>query len=397
MVTLYRRHLNDCKDKRPRGDRKWTKCGCPIWATGTLDRWVRESIGTVNWKKAEQQVAQAIVRGTWEAIPEGTTGSVPSAVGMSVEDVCQKFLNDATDGRHLSKETVKKYTLLLRRLKEFAALRSIDSFSAITTDHVRMFRETWKLSPRTAMKHLELLKSFFRFATENKWIPENVAKPVRAPKPKDTQAMPFTQEEMKRIYEACDMIDPSFGHHRYADGITRDELLTFILVLRYSGLRIGDTSLLDTDRVQDGRIFLYQQKTGQHVYAPLPPMLIERLSAIRLRHGKYFFVAGDSFDPEIVSEIWRNKIARVCKMAGIEKGNPHRFRHTFAVELLLAGTPLATVSMLLGHTSIKTTERHYSAWTRSRQQHLEAEVAKTWEGADILKRPANVIMFKKKG
>jgi hypothetical protein len=37
------------------------------------------------------------------------------------------------------------------------------------------------------------------------------------------------------------------------------------------------------------------------------------------------------------------------------------------------------VSVLLGHSSIKVTERHCSPWVRDRQEQLEAEVRRTWE------------------
>lgn len=37
----------------------------------------------------------------------------------------------------------------------------------------------------------------------------------------------------------------------------------------------------------------------------------------------------------------------------------HRFRDAFAVELLLAGGPIERVSILLGHQSVRVTERHY--------------------------------------
>ncbi|MFZ1974935.1 MAG: hypothetical protein WAU89_18970, partial [Candidatus Acidiferrales bacterium] len=52
----------------------------------------------------------------------------------------------------------------------------------------------------------------------------------------------------------------------------------------------------------------------------------------------------------------------------------HRWRDTFAVELLLARVPLADVSVLLGHQSIKVTERHYSPWVIARQEQLEETV-----------------------
>jgi len=38
----------------------------------------------------------------------------------------------------------------------------------------------------------------------------------------------------------------------------------------------------------------------------------------------------------------------------------HRFRDTFAVELLLAGVPLDRVSIFLSYSSIRITERHYA-------------------------------------
>jgi integrase len=36
------------------------------------------------------------------------------------------------------------------------------------------------------------------------------------------------------------------------------------------------------------------------------------------------------------------------------------FRETFGVELLLAGIPIERVSVLLGHQSVKVTEKHYN-------------------------------------
>ncbi len=49
-----------------------------------------------------------------------------------------------------------------------------------------------------------------------------------------------------------------------------------------------------------------------------------------------------------------------------------------SVGLLEKGVDLKTVSMLLGHTSIKTTEKHYAPWVRSRQIALEAAVQATF-------------------
>ena len=54
------------------------------------------------------------------------------------------------------------------------------------------------------------------------------------------------------------------------------------------------------------------------------------------------------------------------------------------MELLLAGMPIERVSILLGHQSVRVTERHYNPWVRSRQEQLEADVASAWKLAPVL-------------
>jgi site-specific recombinase XerD len=58
------------------------------------------------------------------------------------------------------------------------------------------------------------------------------------------------------------------------------------------------------------------------------------------------------------------------------KGHPHRFRDTFSVSLLEKGENLHTVQLLLGHTSIKTTEKHYAPFVESFQRVLDAATSK---------------------
>src|SRR5713226_9124943 len=74
---------------------------------------------------------------------------------------------------------------------------------------------------------------------------------------------------------------------------------------------------------------------------------------------------------------WQRSLRKLFKLAGI-KGHAHMFRDTFAVDLLQKGVPIETVAVLLGHSSIKITEKHYSPWVKSRQENLEAQVNKTW-------------------
>ena len=76
------------------------------------------------------------------------------------------------------------------------------------------------------------------------------------------------------------------------------------------------------------------------------------------------------------------QFAQVSK--GQDNAVSHRIRDTFAVELLLAGVPIERVSILVGHQSVRVTERHYNPRVRLRQEQLEADVAGAWQRDPVL-------------
>ena len=60
------------------------------------------------------------------------------------------------------------------------------------------------------------------------------------------------------------------------------------MVLRYTGLRIGDLVQLRRESVKDGKVFLYTQKTGTPVWIPVPPFVTAALARVPYV-GKHFF------------------------------------------------------------------------------------------------------------
>ena len=68
------------------------------------------------------------------------------------------------------------------------------------------------------------------------------------------------------------------------------------------------------------------------------------------------------------------------RRSGIENANPHRFRHTFAVDMVREGMPLAVLKRLLGHSSIEMTMRYVNLSAEDVRQEFERAVRRLTDG-----------------
>jgi site-specific recombinase XerD len=361
MLTIYRRHRKDC-EHRSEG-RKYRRCRCPIWVDGFLaGEEIRRSLTTADWQKAQDVVREM----------EATENEPQSTVEpIAIELAGEKFLADAK-ARKLNESTIYKYRLLFKRIGDFAqkhGLRYLKQFDLATLDE---FRAEWKDGPRSSLKKLERLRAFLRFCERRKWIDDNPAIDLKAPKIQNRPTMPFTHAEMIKILAA-------FERYSERAGVANAQRLkAFVLLLRYSGMRIGDTVKCAVDRINASKLFLYTQKTGVPVHCVLPDFVIRELEAAPKSSEGHFFWTGKSKLHSAIGK-WQRRLQTLFALAEVDRGHAHRFRDTFAVELLLAGVPLERVSVLLGHQSVRITERHYSPWVRSRQEQLEQDLRRVWE------------------
>ena len=355
MLTIYRRHRKKCKQRID--GRGYRRCLCPIWVDGSLNGIeIRKSLRIRDWQRA-----QGLVR-EWEA--DGQRVEKPRP--LAVKEACEKFVADA-EARNLREPTLYKYRLLFRQLQDFAVLHGLPCLADFDIDWVRRFRASWKNKNISARKKFEAFRAFFRFVHESGWIPTNPAIHLKPPKITEPPTAPFTREEVASILNACDI---------YPDKANSVRLRALVFLLRYSGLRIRDAVTLSRNRIQDDKLFLYTAKTGTAVYCPLPPFVVKALDAIPA--STYFFWTGLSKPKSAVGD-WQRSLKRLLILAGVPDGHAHRFRDTFSVELLLAGVPIERVSILLGHQSVRITEKHYAPWVRARQEQLEADVRRTWQ------------------
>lgn len=212
---------------------------------------------------------------------------------------------------------------------------------------------------RSTGKKLERLKSFFRFCAAHQWLETNSAAVIRNPKVTINPTVPFDEAEMQAIRAAAlKRVDSIRVDGR--DGARR--LHAFILFLRYTGLGISDAVSCPVDRLQDGKLWLYTQKTGQHLYCPLPEFVVRELNSIPKMSERSWFWSGKG-SVETARKEWSEKLANIFADAKVD-GHGHQFRDTFAVELLEAEVPIERVSILLGHASVRASAIRWSLWSR---------------------------------
>ena len=364
MLTIYRRHLKTC-DHRDEG-RGYRRCKCPIWVDGLLGgQDLRESLKMKDWQKASDLIH------AWEA--RGAKEEKPKAGLVTIGEAWKKFQADA-QARGLRATTIYKYVLLQRQLTAFAANEGLTVLEQLDLDTISRFRSTWKDGAIAATKKLERLRAFLGFCRDRNWIASNPAKGLKPPRIKPRPTMPFSQDEMLRIGAAAAqrVLTAPAGSNKSR------QLRALVLLLRYSGLRISDAVGCSTDRLRAGKIWLNTQKTGQHVYCPLPPFVTKELEAAPRVSDRHWFWTGNG-TVETARKKWSEALAALFKDAKVEGGHAHRFRDTFACELLLDGTPIENVAAFLGHANVRITQKHYSPWVKARQERAELDVQRAWE------------------
>lgn len=350
-MELYRRHSADCKHKS-KGS-AYTKCNCPIWVDARPK--FRRSLGTRDWQRAIRKLDKI-------ATGESATDSrlLSEAVKLYLEDCAARGLREST---------LISYTNTLEELRDH--FQPLTEVVEIAPSMISRYRQERKIALSSQRKELEHIRAFFWWCVHQHWITDNPSKRIKAPAAQDPPTLPYEPEEVVALLDACGRME-NFNTASVERAKIRARAL--VLLLLYSGFRVSDAVRLERSKLRaDGRLLVRTMKTGKHLYIKLPPVCLESLAALP-KESEYFFWSGTA-DLDTALKSARRTIACLGRITGIN-AHPHRFRDTFAVELLLKGTDIRTVQLLLGHKSLKTTELHYAPWVQRMQQIVDEALEK---------------------
>ena len=280
----------------------------------------------------------------------------------------------------LTEKVIGKYTRELDRLRTYCGTQRVFTVQGITRELLTGYAATWAKSypaSLTRSKVRERLRSFLRYCYQAEWL-------TRIPQVSKVQVqqdptLPLTAAEYGKLLDTC--------YATFAEDKEKCARVHALLqLMRWSGLAIRDALTIQrTGIIHDAKKKLYRvvtsrQKTGTHVSVPIPNEVADELLTVLNGNPTYVFWSGNGME-ESATKNWAKHIAKLFDDAGIPKVCymvSHRLRDTFAVDLLQKGVPMEEVSKLLGHTSIKTTERHYAKWVKERQDRLDTLVSAAW-------------------
>jgi integrase/recombinase XerD len=365
-VQIYTRHSRSCPHAGTSaggGHEGFKRCRCWKWL-----RWrdqdnhgnailKREPTKSRTWEGAERarhDVLKRLEAAAYGVAVKKDTG-IAQAATLYVADKRQQGLKS---------NTIAKNKRTTDRLVQFCEIKSLYNLDQITSEQLMEYRATWDWAktPEVRKNEQTRIKSFFRWCHANELTTKNPALKLSAIKGDRTPTMPYEPEEMKAIVAACDKC----GFTSYM----RARVRGLILLMRESGLSIIDAASLRRDELVlangEYNVVRRRLKTGILVNNNIPKRVALELLAVPNDNSTHFFWTGVGDERSIAGK-FSNELQAVFTAARISDGHAHRFRHTYAVELLKAGADIRAVQKALGHGSLPTTEKYYAPWNKAQQ------------------------------
>jgi len=232
----------------------------------------------------------------------------------------------------------------------------------------------WRLSEgyqaRSTARFLSGLRSFYKHAVREGRLAEDPTLLVSMPQLGAPLPKSLSEADVEALLAAPDTED-TLG--------LRDR--TMLEVLYATGLRVTELISLTLDEInlREGSLRVFGKGSKERLI-PLGEEAIAWLESY-LKTARPLLLGGQPGDilfpsqrgtPMTRQTFW-HRIKLHAQVAGIRTSlSPHTLRHAFATHLLNHGADLRTVQMLLGHTSLSTTQI-YTHVARVRLQQLHAQ------------------------
>ena len=285
-----------------------------------------------------------------------------------LQNLVEDFLQYLRHERGQSENTGRAYAALLGNFVSWAEQQGIQSWNAVGLKQLMEFLQherqralkdeppesSKRLSGESVYLEIAALRAFYRFAENEKLLPENVAENLSLPRRWKRLPKALSNSEIDQLLTPepeqtpPHLCDQTILELAYASGLRLSELKN--LRLEQLHLEAGFINVIGKGNKE--RVVPVGMKAVEALNRYLAsgrPELVTRRSPANV-----FLTSRGT--PFASVTLWKRIKDRV-KRAGIERNiTPHMLRHSFATHLLEHGADLRVIQELLGHANISTTE-----------------------------------------
>jgi integrase/recombinase XerC len=310
------------------------------------------------------------------------------------------FLHHLQSARNVSARTITAYRTDMLQfflfLKEAGGLDHLDAVDPerVEVADVRLFMGHLlgrSIQPRSIARKLASVKSYYRFLLETGKIDHSPLSLVFTPRLDRKVPCFLSEEQTGRLFDGFVAADAD--HSGCKEG-RKDSVQLFELsrdraaleVLYGCGLRLSELIALESPDTDLSHGFLKITGKGRKQrIVPLGSPAVEalrnyfevrrnffRISEEGVSESSRVFVTakGRPLYPMLVQRMTKRYLSPVTESA---RKNPHMLRHSFATHMLNGGADLKSVSEMLGHSSLTTTELYtHVTFNRLREAYTKA-------------------------
>lgn len=259
---------------------------------------------------------------------------------ITFAEIFDKWKENKFDG--ISRSAINGYNAAFQISEKLHEMKFID----IKTMHLQDIIVNCGKGYGTLRKIKNLYNQLFKYAMENDIISKNYADYVDLGKKTDQNTrIPFTKDEIKRLFQ----VEPVMP------------FVDTVLIMIFSGLRIGELLLIKNDDVDlNARIITGGIKTdaGKDRIIPINSKIFDMVSKRKSLGHKYLIVNSKNEQMKY-SNYYRDIWIYIMEQLNMHH-KPHDARHTFATLMNNADANPTSIKKIIGHSSYTTTEKIYT-------------------------------------
>ena len=295
----------------------------------------------------ERQVREALLTGEWfeEEPPE-------EEPPLTVAQFEQEFMEVYVKTNNKYSDYVSKMSIFEHHIIPFFGDQPLEDVRVRDIEAFKAAQQAKGLAPKTINNHLTVLSALLRVAES--WEVIDQRPPIKRLKQIDPDWHYLGFAEATQLIQAAAKEKPLW-HAMIVLALRTGMRQCELLALRWSAVDLKAATVVVRERVWRGDLDTPKSRTSCRTI-PLSADACEALKAWRHLRGELVFC--DAKGQRLTAGACKWPLWRTCEEAGLERIGWHVLRHTFASHLAMRGVPITTISELMGHSDLKTTQRY---------------------------------------